>query len=45
MARNPTRAQRLEWHIEHAQECHCRAVTPKLQAEIDEYLRERARAQ
>ncbi len=34
MPKNATVAQRIEWHMEHAQHCHCRPVPPKLQEEI-----------
>ncbi len=36
MPKNPTLDQRLDWHLAHATACQCRAIPPKLQAEIDE---------
>jgi len=32
--KNPTGRQRLQWHIAHAKNCGCRAISPKLAAEI-----------
>ncbi len=36
MPKNPTLDQRIEWHVEHQRECHCREGLPKtVQAELD----------
>lgn len=34
MPKNPTRQQRLEWHIAHSKHCTCRVLTDKLKAEL-----------
>jgi len=34
MPKNPTIEQRIQWHIEHAKHCVCRAIPEKLLAEI-----------
>jgi hypothetical protein len=34
MPRSPTLEQRIAWHIEHARECKCREIPPKLLAEM-----------
>ena len=34
MPRNPTRAERVEWHIAHSGACGCRPVPPSLRADI-----------
>lgn len=39
MPKNPTKEQRLQWHIEHSQNCHCREMSEKLKAEVVEYLK------
>jgi hypothetical protein len=38
MPKNPTEEVRIKWHIEHLKFCPCRAPSPKLTAEIKEYL-------
>lgn len=38
MPKNPSDKVRIKWHIEHLKNCFCRKPTPKLQAEIDDYL-------
>lgn len=38
MPKNPTRDQRMLWHIEHAKYCKCRPITPKLQKELDAFI-------
>ena len=30
MPRNPTDEQRTAWHVEHAKECGCRPIPPRL---------------
>jgi hypothetical protein len=35
MPRNPTTQQRITWHLEHAQECACRPIPPRLLEEIN----------
>lgn len=35
MPKNPTLDQRIEWHTEHAKNCKCWPIPPKLQEEID----------
>ncbi len=37
MPKNPTEEQRAKWHKEHAKQCECRAVSPKIQELIDKY--------
>lgn len=37
MLKNPTNEQRIQWHIEHSKHCQCRALTPKLQKEIEDF--------
>ncbi len=34
MPKNPTLDQRVTWHLEHARNCHCRALGGKILAEI-----------
>jgi hypothetical protein len=34
MPASPTVEQRMAWHIEHARECACREIPPKLLAEM-----------
>jgi hypothetical protein len=34
MPKNPTLQQRLEWHVEHAKNCPCRAITGKIAEEM-----------
>jgi len=34
MPKNPTTGERLKWHIEHAKNCSCWPIPPKLQEEI-----------
>ena len=34
MPKNATTLQRIKWHIEHAKQCACRPIPPKLQEEI-----------
>jgi hypothetical protein len=34
MPSNPTRAQRIEWHAEHAAACGCRPIPQSLSAEV-----------
>jgi hypothetical protein len=35
MPKNATDDQRIEWHLEHLKNCHCRSVIPaKLKAEM-----------
>jgi histidinol phosphatase-like enzyme len=40
MPKNPTKKQRIEWHIAHNKNCNCRKPTEKLVKEINEYLKE-----
>ena len=40
MPEKPSKNQRLNWHIEHSKNCTCRIPSEKLQAEIDEYLKQ-----
>ncbi len=40
MPKNPTKEEKLKWHIEHIKNCDCRKPTEKLQKEIDEYLKQ-----
>jgi hypothetical protein len=37
MPKNPTREQRMKWHIEHLKNCNCHPVSAKIQKEIDEF--------
>lgn len=41
MPKNPTKTQRLEWHIGHNENCNCRKPTEKLLKEINEYIKEK----
>lgn len=41
MPKNPTKIQKLEWHINHNKNCNCRKPTEKLLKEINEYLKEK----
>jgi len=34
MPKNPTLNERLKWHKEHAENCNCRQITPKLLTEL-----------
>jgi len=34
MPKNPTLDERMQWHIEHAKNCGCREMPPKLKAEF-----------
>jgi len=34
MPKNPTLDERLKWHKEHAKNCNCHPLTPKLIAEM-----------
>lgn len=34
MPKNPTRAQRVEWHAEHEEACGCRSVPEGLKADV-----------
>lgn len=38
MPKNPTKEERIKWHIAHAKHCTCRDVPLSLQQEIDQYL-------
>jgi hypothetical protein len=37
MPRNPTREQRLDWHLRHSEACTCREIPPGLKAEVEAY--------
>jgi hypothetical protein len=37
MPKNPSKEERIKWHVEHAENCTCRLVPQKLQTEIDQY--------
>ena len=37
MPKNPTPKQRMEWHVEHCENCKCREPTGKLKEQIEEY--------
>jgi len=43
MPKKPTQKQRMEWHIEHSNNCDCRKPTEKLKKEIEDYLSESKR--
>ncbi len=46
MPKNATLDQRVEWHLEHQRECHCREGLPKtVQAELDRRAAKRRNAQ
>ena len=34
MPQNPSRAERVRWHAEHADACGCRPVPPSLEEEV-----------
>ena len=43
MPKNATLDQRVEWHLEHQRECHCREGLPKtVQAELDRRAAQKA---
>jgi len=35
MPKNATMDQRIKWHLEHAENCGCRAIPPQVAAEIE----------
>ena len=35
MPHNPTREQRIDWHLRHAAACACREVPPSLRADVE----------
>ena len=35
MPKNPTREQRLDWHIGHSEACSCREMPPSLRVEVE----------
>jgi hypothetical protein len=37
MPKNPNLKERMEWHIEHAENCSCYPMSDKLKAEINKY--------
>ncbi|MHB8143992.1 MAG: hypothetical protein ACYDGX_10175 [Thermoleophilia bacterium] len=39
MPKNPTREERMLWHREHLKHCGCHPLTPKLQKELDDFLK------
>lgn len=39
MPKNPTVDERMKWHVEHAEYCSCREMTPKLKAEVVEWTK------
>lgn len=34
MPKNPTLRQRIEWHLEHAENCRCRKIPEKLKEQV-----------
>jgi len=34
MPKNPTPAQRLDWHVAHAKACACRSLSPAMLAKL-----------
>jgi hypothetical protein len=40
MPKNPSREQRLRWHIGHAKHCACRLPSEKLAREMADFLKE-----
>ena len=34
MPRNPTKEQRLKWHLEHSKNCECRPLTEEFLAKL-----------
>jgi len=42
MPKNPTKNQRMEWHIKHSENCDCRKPTENLLAEIEKYLEDKS---
>jgi len=34
MPKNPTKEQRIKWHVAHAKNCGCRAIPSSIAAEI-----------
>jgi len=41
MPKNPTPAQRVAWHLEHAKHCHCRPIPAGVAAGVAALLRDR----
>jgi hypothetical protein len=44
MPKNPTTAQRVEWHLAHAEICGCRPVPPSLAADVAALKKRRTRS-
>lgn len=42
MPKNPSKEERLNWHIEHIKNCPCRKPTEKLAKEIEEFQKQKA---
>ncbi|HTN44913.1 MAG TPA: hypothetical protein VL098_01100 [Flavipsychrobacter sp.] len=42
MPKNPTEAERIAWHLEHAKHCSCRPIPAKLQVLINNKKASRA---
>jgi histidinol phosphatase-like enzyme len=42
MPKNPSKEEKLKWHIEHSKNCNCRKPSEKLAQEIEEYLEAKA---
>lgn len=38
MPKNPTKEERIFWHLEHARECGCRDMPPSLREEVKALL-------
>ncbi len=39
MPANPTREERIAWHVEHAKTCACRPVPEGLRADVEKALK------
>jgi hypothetical protein len=37
MPKNPTREQRLDWHLRHSEACSCREMPPALRDEVAQW--------
>jgi hypothetical protein len=42
LPKNPTLEQRMMWHLEHARNCGCRDMPPKLKSQFDAWRRKHA---
>lgn len=43
MPKNPTHAQRVQWHIAHAKHCACRKPPESVRTEVEQALKQSGR--